>query len=293
MNCYNGEKFLHEAINSLKNQVYKNWELIFWDNCSNDNSKNILKSFKDKRIKYFLAKKFTNLHKARNLAFKKAKGDYISFLDCDDLLLKDKLFLQVKKLKEKKFSLIYGNYYLQNDTTFLKKKIFFKGALPEGFITNKLLNNYFISLPTVLIKREILKQSLFNEKYNIISDRDLLMRISLKEEFGCIQTPLAIYRIHGDNFSRKNKLMEIKELQDWISKYKRKYLIKFKLDKSAIFRFEERLKISKEIYSTKGINQKLRVIKKLIRNINLFNLINFIKVIFPENIKSKIFFYNW
>ena len=68
----------------------------FWDNCSDDNSKNIIKSFKDKRIKYFLAKRFTNLHKARNLALKKAKGDYISFLDCDDLLLKDKLFYKLK-----------------------------------------------------------------------------------------------------------------------------------------------------------------------------------------------------
>ena len=48
MNCYNGEKFLREAIYNLKNQVYKNWELIFWDNCSDDNSKNIIKSFKDK-----------------------------------------------------------------------------------------------------------------------------------------------------------------------------------------------------------------------------------------------------
>ena len=292
MNCHNGEKFLHEAIYSLKNQIYKNWELIFWDNCSDDNSKNIIKSFKDKRIKYFLAKKFTNLHKARNLALKKAMGDYISFLDCDDLLVKDKLFLQVKKLKEKNFSLIYGNYYLRNDNTFLKKKKFFKGILPEGFITNKLLNNYVVALPTVLIKRQILNKSFFNEKYNIISDRDLLMRISLKEEFGCVQSPLAIYRIHKENFSGKNKLMEVKELQDWIVNFKKKYLVKFKLDKSAIFRFKERLKVLKKIYSTRGINQKFFVIKKLISNTNLFNFINLIKVLLPKNVKSKIFFYN-
>ena len=60
------------------------------------------------------------------------------------------------------------------------------------------------------------KKSFFNEKYNIISDRDLLMRISLKEKFGCVQLPLAIYRIHQNNFSGKNKLMEVKELQNWI-----------------------------------------------------------------------------
>ena len=53
MNCHNGEKFLSEAIKSILKQSYKNWELIFWDNCSTDNSSLILKSFKDSRIKYF------------------------------------------------------------------------------------------------------------------------------------------------------------------------------------------------------------------------------------------------
>ena len=52
MNCHNGEKYLPEAIESILNQTYKNWELIFWDNLSNDNSFNILNSYNDKRIKY-------------------------------------------------------------------------------------------------------------------------------------------------------------------------------------------------------------------------------------------------
>ena len=59
MNCYNGEKYLHEAIVSVLVQTYKNWELIFWDNNSIDNSANIFKSYKDKRLKYFLSKKNT------------------------------------------------------------------------------------------------------------------------------------------------------------------------------------------------------------------------------------------
>ena len=54
LNCYNGEKYLSEALSSVKAQSYKNWELIFWDNRSNDNSVNILKSFKIKKLKYFL-----------------------------------------------------------------------------------------------------------------------------------------------------------------------------------------------------------------------------------------------
>tara|TARA_Y100001970_G_scaffold58208_1_gene73805 strand:- start:13207 stop:13386 length:180 start_codon:yes stop_codon:yes gene_type:complete len=53
MNCHNGEAFLKESINSVINQTYKNWELIFWDNFSNDRSKEILLKFSDNRIKYF------------------------------------------------------------------------------------------------------------------------------------------------------------------------------------------------------------------------------------------------
>ena len=57
MNCHNGEKFLAEAINSVLNQTYKNWELIFWNNSSSDQSEKIFKSFKDKRLRYFYTKK--------------------------------------------------------------------------------------------------------------------------------------------------------------------------------------------------------------------------------------------
>ena len=57
MNCHNGEKYLKKSVASIINQSYSNWELIFWDNKSSDNSAKILKDFKDKRIKYFYSKK--------------------------------------------------------------------------------------------------------------------------------------------------------------------------------------------------------------------------------------------
>ena len=57
MNCLNGEEYLKDSLSSIVNQTYKNWELIFWDNRSTDKSADILKSFKDKRIRYFYAKK--------------------------------------------------------------------------------------------------------------------------------------------------------------------------------------------------------------------------------------------
>ena len=91
VNCFNGEKFLSQSIKTIFDQTYTNWEIIFWDNKSSDKSREIIKSFKDRRIKYFYSKKYNTLYKSRNLAIKKTKGDYICFLDTDDLWSKKKL----------------------------------------------------------------------------------------------------------------------------------------------------------------------------------------------------------
>ena len=95
MNCYNGEKYLKKSLQSILKQSYKNWELIFFDNNSKDKSKSILHNFKDKRIKYFKSNIYLKLYDGRNLAIKKARGDFISFLDTDDWWKKDKLKEQV------------------------------------------------------------------------------------------------------------------------------------------------------------------------------------------------------
>ena len=80
MNCYNSGKFLKEALNSLVSQTYKNWELIFYDNQSTDESFDIFNSIRDKRFRYFKSKKFEKLGVARKNALLKAKGKFIVFL---------------------------------------------------------------------------------------------------------------------------------------------------------------------------------------------------------------------
>ena len=113
MNCHNGEKFLNESVKSVINQTYQNWELIFFDNLSNDNSKKILQSFRDKRIKYFNSKKFLDLYAARNLAIEKSSGKYISFLDTDDYWSSNKLEQQVKFLESNnEYKIVYSNYFV-------------------------------------------------------------------------------------------------------------------------------------------------------------------------------------
>ena len=217
INCHNGEKFLREAVESILNQSYDNWEIIFWDNCSTDNSKNIINLFIDKRIKYFYSNKLTNLYLARNNAIAKSVGKYICFLDTDDLWTKDKLKKQVNFLQNNnEFQIVYSNYY-----TFNKKKnykIQFKeNSLPYGNITKQLLKKYTLGILTLCIERELFKKEIFNNNYNIIGDFDYMIRLSLKKKIGCLQEPLAYYRIHDDNYSKKKISIYINELKNWIA----------------------------------------------------------------------------
>ena len=85
INCFNGEQFLRETIESVINQTYPNWEMIFWVNQSTDSSADIVNSYEDPRIRYIYASEHTSLGKARSLAIKEARGEYISFLDSDDM----------------------------------------------------------------------------------------------------------------------------------------------------------------------------------------------------------------
>ena len=113
INSYNGEKYLRKSISSIINQRYPNWEIIFWDNNSKDNTKKIVKSIDDKRIKYFRNRTYKKLYDSRNLAIKKCKGNYITFLDVDDWWHKNKLLSQVKLLNKKKdINIIYSNFFL-------------------------------------------------------------------------------------------------------------------------------------------------------------------------------------
>ena len=108
MNCHNGEAFLNEAIQSVLKQKYKKWEMIFWNNNSTDNSEKVFKSYRDKRLRYYFRKKKVSLYKSRNSAIKKAKGEFIAFLDVDDIWFPNKLSLQVKKFRDPNVGLVYG-----------------------------------------------------------------------------------------------------------------------------------------------------------------------------------------
>ncbi len=241
MNCHNGSKFLSESIKSVLDQSYDNWELIFFDNISTDKSLFIAKSFNDQRIKIHISKKLLNLYEARNKALQEIKGHYVCFLDTDDVWEKNKLEKQVNFLDDNpNYSMVYSNYYILN---FKKQKnLRFESVLPHGKITKDLLKLYTIGILTTCIKSKIFKEFNFEDHYNIIGDFDFFIKLSKFYEIGCIQEPLAAYRVHSNNYSKKNLKIYINELKEWLKKnssiqkemnlslfYLRYYLFKLKI----------------------------------------------------------------
>ena len=214
MNCHNGEKFLSHALDSLNSQTYNNWELIFFDNRSTDKSKVIVKRNKNKKIRYFFSKKKLKLYDARNSAIMKARGQYITFLDTDDVWHKEKLKNQIKFLRiNKNIKFLYSNFYIINNNK-KNNKIGYKKNLPSGNISQHLLNEYVIGILTVMMERKFFKKVKFNSRYDIIGDFDLFFKLSIENEIGIIQKPLAYYRIHENNYSKKFDVY-LNELNKW------------------------------------------------------------------------------
>ncbi len=224
MNCHNSQKYLRQSISSVINQSYKNWEIIFWDNKSTDQSRKIVESFKNKKIKYFFSNKLTNLGKARNLAVKKAKGKYIAFIDTDDTWLKNKLKIQMEFLKKNKFKICFtnfNNFYQKKGMKEKKVKKYIK-----KITTQSLLNDYPLGIITVVMEKSLFRFKKFNEKLNILEDFDLFIHLSFNTNIGFLNKVLADYRIHGKNFTIKKSNIYISELKQWINENEKKFLKK-------------------------------------------------------------------
>ena len=214
MNCFNGEAFLQEALESVLRQSYKNWELIFWDNKSTDKSIDIISSLEDKRIKIFSCQEHTNLGKARKNAFNKAKGDYLAFLDVDDLWEPNKLKNQLEVFVDKEVGVAFTNslYFSQK-----RKENLYKPNQEFNIKTNLLITNYPLSLNSIMIdinKLNNLKYH-FDENYNHICDFDLIIRLSTISKVKYLNKVLSAWRIHGNNESFKRKDLFNKEIAKW------------------------------------------------------------------------------
>ena len=161
------------------------------------------------------------MYEARNYAVEKTSGDFLTFLDVDDLWSINKIEKQIELFNDKKVGLVYGNYSVfgKDINNYKHSKI---KKLPSGYTLDKLLEEYSVGLLTIMIRRNAYESltKKFDKRFHIIGDFDLVMRLSAYWKFECIQEVVAFYRQHDDNESLKHRDKFIKESLIWYSEMK-------------------------------------------------------------------------
>lgn len=160
--AYNAASYIEDCINSVISQTKKELEIIIINDGSTDNTLEIVKKYKDKRIKLFTTKN-NGIGKTRNMGLKKAQGKYIFFLDSDDYIAKDAMENLYKKAIDLKADIVVGNMLrLKDDNSLTKDEINF----PEGNLDNNKTQIFEIPLGPCgkLFKKDILTVN-FSEKY--------------------------------------------------------------------------------------------------------------------------------
>jgi len=236
MNCYNGEAFLHEAIKSVLNQTYKNWELIFWDNQSTDNSKAIFESYQDNRFKYFYAPEHTDLGGARANAFKHLDGDFIAILDTDDVWLPIKLEKQVQLFSDPDVGIVISDTLFFNESD--ERILYDQNFPPEGDVFRELLTDYFVSLETLMLRKSVVDKLDydFDSDFSFIADFDLVLRTASISKLAICKEVLAKWRVHDASDSWQSSVSFSEERERWIDK-------QIDLDSSFIEKYKDEISI--------------------------------------------------
>ena len=200
---YNAEKYISEAIESVLNQSYEDFEVIVIDDGSKDNTLSIIKKY-NRKIRW-KSQENKGQASAINEGIKMAKGEYVAYLDADDVCMPDRLEIQVKYLDERRnVGLVYSSFYQINSSGEIQR--FIRAHPYDDFV---LLQEDYIARSTVMHRKKCLDEvGLFDESITGDDDWDMWIRVSEKFGIGYVEKPLVKYRVHGENIS----LMRLKRL---------------------------------------------------------------------------------
>jgi teichuronic acid biosynthesis glycosyltransferase TuaG len=219
MPAYNAEMTIMESITSVINQTYCDWELLVVNDGSKDNSANIVRSFREKDSRVFLVDLPRNggLPNARNEGCKVARGEFIAFLDSDDLWENEKLEIQIEfhqthpeiEISHTSFQAFDGRGIIRRPW----KNLIEWRRHKRGMLYPSICYRNLIGVLTVMAKRETLQRvGFFDSSLWTLEDQDLWVRIARQgKEFGYIDKDLALYRRSEGGISKR------------IGKYKRAY----------------------------------------------------------------------
>lgn len=191
MPSYNTGDYISKSIQSVQCQTYQNWELIIVDDCSTDNTDEIISLFKfDKRIKYYKNEKNSGAANSRNRALREARGKWIAFLDSDDLWLPEKLSKQISFMEENNYHFSYS-YYSEIDNEGQDKGIMVKG--PQKITKTGFYNYCWPGCLTVIYDAEVVG---LIQIVDIKKNNDYAMWLKVCKKANCylLKENLALYR---------------------------------------------------------------------------------------------------
>ena len=223
MNCFNGERYLPEAIDSVYAQTCGDWEIVFWDNASTDDSAEIARNY-DERVRYHRSGATASLGNARNQAISVARGEFIAFLDCDDLWLPDKLEQQLMLFARPRVGLVFSDVTCFNDRGYAKSK-YGRNRPPEGNVFEALLSTNYLCMSSVVVRAEVFRDGdlRFDPSFSAIEDRDLFVRIAREWELAYVPLALCKYRMHEQSTSFSIPSLFLEEEEALIRKYRGLY----------------------------------------------------------------------
>ncbi|HQH42767.1 MAG TPA: glycosyltransferase [Syntrophorhabdaceae bacterium] len=201
---YNRKKFLFHAVNSVIQQDFQDKEIIVVDDGSVDKSYEIVK---DLPVRY-VWKPNGGISSARNAGIRLSRGDYIAFLDVDDLWLKNKLSIQMEAMIEKDYPVSYTDeIWLKNHKRINQRQ---RHRKYSGHIFDRCLPLCIISPSSVVIKREVFDTiGLFDESLPVCEDYDMWLRLSSRYPVLFIDRPLIIKNGgHEDQLSKRYEVMD-------------------------------------------------------------------------------------
>ncbi len=219
MNVRNGASTLREALDSVVAQTFSDWELIVWDDCSTDESAKIVARFSDPRIRYFLSPEQTSLGEARDNAMRQARGEWLAFLDQDDLWMPRKLEMQMVLANshpsnrslggapaDQNTGIIYGRtvrFYPSGMERDYDQTHEFK-PLPEGDVFTELFTKgCFIAMSSAVFRRSAVEEiGGIPKNIAIIPDYYLYAAVARRHPVRAVQEVVCRYRMHGANTSR-------------------------------------------------------------------------------------------
>jgi glycosyltransferase involved in cell wall biosynthesis len=217
---FNRANLLLRSIQSVIDQSYSNIEILVVDDCSSDNTKDVVESFHDDRIRYFRHEKNLGAVAARNTGIAKARGEYIAFQDSDDFWLPSKLERQMRVFSSSPLSLgvVFTSYWLIDNgrKTFCPRASLAKQS--NGKIHEALLRENFVNGPTSVVRKACFEKAGVFENLPRFQEWGLWLRISKYYEFKHINQPLVYAYRQSDSIS-KNTTATIIARKNLLAKY--------------------------------------------------------------------------